>query len=71
MRWRTALRIAVVGLLCLAASPGLPGVRAQARLAPALPPELDVIPRDAAGFVSIRLADLWNSSAARDLRAFA
>jgi hypothetical protein len=34
----------------------------------ALPPELDAVPRDALGFVSLRVADLWNSAVAADLR---
>jgi prepilin-type processing-associated H-X9-DG protein len=33
-----------------------------------LPPELNFIPRDAAAFVSIRVADLWSSDAAKELR---
>jgi prepilin-type processing-associated H-X9-DG protein len=35
-----------------------------------LPPELNLIPRDAAAFVSIRVADLWSSDAAKELREY-
>src|SRR5713226_3516975 len=36
--------------------------------APKLPPDLDVVPPDALGFVTIRVADLWTSEIAKDLR---
>jgi hypothetical protein len=34
----------------------------------ALPPDLDAVPRDALGFVSIRVADLWNADFIADAR---
>jgi hypothetical protein len=34
----------------------------------ALPPDLDAVPRDALGFVSIRVADLWNADFVADAR---
>jgi hypothetical protein len=33
-----------------------------------LPPELDVVPRDALGFITVRVADLWGSDIAKQLR---
>jgi hypothetical protein len=36
--------------------------------APALPTDLDLVPRDAAAFIHVRAADLWKSEALIDLR---
>ena len=33
-----------------------------------LPPDLAIVPRDAIGFVSVRVSDLWTSDIAKDLR---
>src|SRR2546429_64550 len=33
-----------------------------------LPPDLDLVPRDAVGFVHLRAADLWRTDLAKDLR---
>ena len=38
------------------------------RAAEALPADLDLVPRDAYGFASVRLADLWQSAAGAELR---
>lgn len=57
IRWMS-LAVCAVGLL-----------PAPAKAAP-LPPELNLVPRDAALFVSIRVSDLWNESRLKPLRDF-
>jgi hypothetical protein len=42
---------------------------AMLRAAP-LPPELNLVPREAAAFVSIRVADMWNDARLKPLREF-
>jgi hypothetical protein len=42
--------------------------RGRAAEAEALPADLDLVPRDAYGFASVRLADLWQSAAGAELR---
>lgn len=43
-------------------------VGAQPKAVPGQPPELRLVPRDAAGFVLIRAADLWKSDSLADFR---
>ena len=70
---RPALHRAGVGgalvlafILCLVSGLSCPMTAAVEKAAP--PPELDLIPRDGFGFVSVRVADLWQSDAAKGLR---
>ncbi len=56
-------------LLLLALCAGVLGPAAAARAEP-LPPELNLIPRDAGLFVSVRVADLWNDTRLKPLRDF-
>ena len=53
-------------MLAICAAVLFPGA---ARAEP-LPPELNLVPRDAALFVSIRVSDLWNESRLKPLRDF-
>src|SRR5262245_51224583 len=69
MREARALTLVVVGILlgswtAQAAAPGdgKPPARES------LPADLDLVPRDAAGFVHLRLADLWQSDWLKDIR---
>jgi hypothetical protein len=64
LRWG----VAGVVLALLPAVGLLPQVGAPAAEESTLPPELDLIPRDAAAVLSVRLADFWKSDQARDLR---
>jgi prepilin-type processing-associated H-X9-DG protein len=70
-RWRMAAS-AILGAAILACLAGRSGLLAldQPSSAPkgALPPELEHVPADAAFFVSLRVADLWNSDAIKALR---
>src|SRR5204863_9797731 len=64
-----ALTILVVGIflgsgLARAAAPG--DSKPPAR--ESLPTDLDLVPRDAAGFVHLRLTDLWQSDWIKDIR---
>ncbi len=69
MRVARALIILVVGVLLTrwpahsaAAAEGKPPARVR------LPADLDLVPRDAAGFVHVRLSDLWQSDWIKDFR---
>jgi prepilin-type processing-associated H-X9-DG protein len=66
---------ALAAALCLFAahnpiSQAQPAAKPRAEADVPLPPELNLIPRDAAAFVSIRVADLWSSDAAKELRDY-
>jgi hypothetical protein len=67
--WFAALLLAI---LAMAAWTDLAGRAAAEEAAPpgraALPPELALVPRDAPGVISIRVADVWNSDAAAPWR---
>jgi hypothetical protein len=58
---------ALVGALALAAAAG-DLLRSAGAEEPPLPQDLGRVPTDAVGFVSLRLGDLWNQEAARELR---
>src|SRR5262249_61210474 len=60
---------AALGLLALTAGAlaAVPGPRDDPKPA-APPPELDRVPRDCAGFVTVRLADLWQTPVGRAVR---
>src|SRR5262245_43179373 len=68
MRAARALSFLVVGILLIswpaaaAAGDGKPPAK------DALPADLDLVPRDAAGFVHLRLTDLWQSDWLKDIR---
>lgn len=69
MKESRALTILVIGILlgsgsARAAAPGDGKPSAKE----VLPADLDLVPRDAAGFVHVRLTDLWQSDWARDVR---
>src|SRR5262249_42805633 len=60
---------AALGLLALTAGTlaAVPGPRDDPKPA-APPPQLDRVPRDCAGFVTVRLADLWKTPVGRAVR---
>jgi hypothetical protein len=60
-----ALGLLAAAGLALATQPGTPPAGGPA---PALPPDLDRVPRDAAGFLTVNVGELWKGEAARGLR---